>query len=61
VERSRTLPRRTRRAASAAVLLTLLVTGIPAGSRSSRADAAGEGVEVVGHGFGHGRGLGQWG
>ena len=61
MERSRTLPRRTRRAASAAVLLTLLVTGIPAGSRSSRADAAGEGVEVVGHGFGHGRGLGQWG
>ena len=56
---SGTLPRRAARAAGAVLLLTLLLTGLPAGSPP--AAAAGEAVEVMGHGYGHGRGLGQWG
>src|SRR5829696_6337007 len=48
------------RAAAAAVLLTLLATGVPLVTGAPPAGAA-EGVEVVGHGYGHGRGLGQWG
>jgi SpoIID/LytB domain protein len=48
------------RAAAAAVLLTLVATGIPAVT-GARAAGAAESFEVVGHGYGHGRGLGQWG
>ncbi|MCI3949019.1 MAG: hypothetical protein K0R11_953, partial [Acidimicrobiales bacterium] len=58
---SGTSPRRAARAAVVAVLLTLVVSGLPVVAGSPRAAAAGADLEVVGHGYGHGRGLGQWG
>ncbi len=56
---SGTLPRRAARATTAVLLLTLVISGLPAGPPP--AAAAGEAVEVAGHGYGHGRGMGQWG
>ena len=52
------------RAGAAGVILSLLAVGLPAGSAHaeeviSRPDASG--LALTGHGYGHGRGMSQWG
>jgi SpoIID/LytB domain protein len=61
VDGTGTSPRRAARAVAGALLVVLLVAGLPVGVGAPAAEAASGELEVVGRGWGHGRGLGQYG